>query len=452
MQRNRTSNRHADRRFLYAAVGFVLLLFLGLIYSWSIFIGPLESEFGWERSQTSSIFTVSIVFFWLGNLASGVTSERLSPRVTILIAAVCAAVGFAASSFTQSLPWIYVSYGVLCGFAVGMGSNGVLSCVLGWFPGRQGLASGALMMAIGLGSLVLGPAVTSLLGGVGWRGAFMALAVSFGVLMAIGALLLRTPQRATALVETTLKESRRASGEAAAGRAAERAVAERRELTAPEMLRTSTFWIFILWAVLIGTGGLALISNAVPAAQDVLAGSMDESAALMTATMAMGSISAFNGIGRLASGFLWDRTGCRFVTVLVSVVYAASMAACAFGAATGSFPAVVGGFVALGCAYGASIATTSAMVGSVFGQRHYGMNYACALANMVLAACVGPTVSGAVHAATGSYLAAYAIFFALAVASAVVALWMRVPHHAPTAPAPDVKAAAGTRPNARAPR
>lgn len=416
-----------NRRYLSAAVGFVLLLFLGLIYSWSIFIGPLEADFGWERSQTSSIFTVSIVFFWLGNIVSGFTSERLSPRATVLIAGVCAAVGFAASSFTQSLPWIYVSYGVLCGFAVGMGSNGVLSCVLGWFPGRQGLASGALMMAIGLGSLVLGPLVNALLGSVGWRGAFLALAVAFGALMVAGSLVLRAPERARATVQTTLKASREAMKDSSAVRASKLAAEERREFTTAEMLRTPAFWTFVLWAVLVGTGGLALISNAVPAAQDVLAGSMDEASALLTATMAMGSISAFNGIGRLASGFLWDRKGCRFVAVLVSAVYAASMAACAFGTALGSFPAVVAGFIALGCAYGASIAATSAMVGSVFGQRHYGMNYACALANMVVAACVGPTVSGAVHSATGSYLLAYAAFFALAVVSAVVAFWMRVP-------------------------
>lgn len=438
-----------NRRYLYAAVGFVLLLFLGLIYSWSVFIGPLEADFGWERSQTSSIFTISILFFWLGNVASGFTSERLSPRATILIAAACAVAGFAASSFTTSLPWIYVSYGVLCGFAVGMGSNGVLSCVLGWFPGRQGIASGALMMGIGLGSLVLGPVVTSLLGSVGWRGAFLALSVAFGALMIGGALILRAPERPRKTVETTLKDSRRTTEQNAPARALEHAESETREFTAPEMLRTRAFWTFMLWAVLIGTGGLALISNAVPAAQDVLLGSMDEAAALMTAAMAMGSISAFNGFGRLASGFLWDRKGCRFVTVLISSVYAVSMAACAFGAATGTFAAVVAGFIALGTAYGASIATTSAMIGSVFGQRHYGMNYACALANMVLAACIGPTISGAVHASTGSYFAAYAVFFALAVASAVVALWMRVPHraakqkNAPLSPAKAARSDAG---------
>ncbi|HIY82768.1 MAG TPA: MFS transporter, partial [Candidatus Rubneribacter avistercoris] len=58
-------------RLPYGVVAFVLQLFLGLIYGWSLFIAPLEADFGWARSDTSLIFTISMVFFCVGNLAAG---------------------------------------------------------------------------------------------------------------------------------------------------------------------------------------------------------------------------------------------------------------------------------------------------------------------------------------------------------------------------------------------
>lgn len=407
---------YGKRKYINAGVGFVLLLFLGLLYSWSIFIGPLEEAFGWQRSETSSIFTVSIVFFWVGNIMSGYITRKFSARTTILISAIAAAAGFGASAFTPSLTWIYVSYGVLCGFATGMGSNGILSAVLKWFPDRPGTASGALMMAIGFGSLVLSPFVTSLLNTVGWSGAFGALAVAFGVLLAGGALIMSEPP-----ADYLAAHQPRAAAQSAVPQAPT-------SYTTKAMLRTPTFWTFILWAVLIGTGGLALISNAVPAAQDVLSGSMDASTALMTATMAMGSISAFNGFGRLASGFAWDRAGCRATIVSISSLYLVAMASCAIGTSASVFPLLVVGFIVLGLAYGASLAATSALISSVFGQEHYGMNYACALLNMVIAACVGPTISGVLRASTGSYLDAYVVFLVLAAASLIVAFFVKLPN------------------------
>ena len=101
-------------RLGYGITGFILLIFLGMIYAWSIFIRPLEAEFGWLRSQTSLIFTISMIGFCVGNLAAGQITPKTSPRVSILIAAVVIGIGFIASSFTSSLPWIYISYGVAC--------------------------------------------------------------------------------------------------------------------------------------------------------------------------------------------------------------------------------------------------------------------------------------------------------------------------------------------------
>ena len=80
-------------RLLYFFVAFVLLMFFGLIYAWSLFVDPLEAEFGWDRSATSVVFTLSIITFCAGMLVAGALEERTSPRTVMLITATCLGLG-----------------------------------------------------------------------------------------------------------------------------------------------------------------------------------------------------------------------------------------------------------------------------------------------------------------------------------------------------------------------
>ena len=168
--RRRTPQRlKQPHRLLYFFVAFVLLMFFGLIYAWSLFVDPLEAEFGWDRSATSVVFTLSIITFCAGMLVAGALEERTSPRTVMLITAACLGLGLIASAFTESLPFIYATYGVLVGAGVGLGTDVVMSVTLKWFPDKQGLASGAMLMGFGGGTMLLSPVVTTMLGALGWR-------------------------------------------------------------------------------------------------------------------------------------------------------------------------------------------------------------------------------------------------------------------------------------------
>lgn len=421
------------RRHAYLAVGFLLLLLFGIINSWSVFMGPLEAEFGWERTQTSSIFTVAMVSFCGGNLAAGALASRVSARGRLALAAALSAVGFAAASLTSSLPGIYFCYGVLCGAAVGIGTNSVMSCVLPWYPDRQGAASGALLMGIGLGSLLLGTPVTQLLEAAGWRSTFCALGAAFGGLLVLGAIVLREPdaaaRRALAAMCPRRPETAAAKPrfDGSPGRT-ERAAHDRpaRDVPPRRMLASPAFWCFFAWAALIGAGGMAIVSNAVPAAQDVLqAAGLDAAASALPATLAMGAISASNGVARPCAGALWDALGSRILLGGTPLALGAAMLLCALGAARALFPLLLAGFLLLGAAHGASQSVTSALVRGFYGARFYSANYACAQCNLMAAALIGPTLAGAVHAATGSYLGCYVALLLLAAVAFALARFVR---------------------------
>lgn len=137
-------------------IGAFLMLFLGLIYAWSLFAAPLEAEFGWSRSQTSVTFSISMITFCLGSIMSGFILKKRPPRNVLLISAVLFLIGFFMTSRITNIWGLYLSYGVLCGLGVGLSYNAILSTVPKWLPGRGGFATGTLLMGMGLGSLILG--------------------------------------------------------------------------------------------------------------------------------------------------------------------------------------------------------------------------------------------------------------------------------------------------------
>lgn len=352
-------------RLGYLAVAVLLLLCLGLIYAWSVFRTPLEQEFGWNKAQTSGIFSISMMTFCLGGLTSGIISGKKGTRFTLVCCALCLAAGFIGAARVTTLYGIYISYGGLCGFGVGLGYNAVLGLIIRWFPDNQGFVSGISMMGFGLGGMVLGILGARMITLLGWRTTFWLLGVIFSLLMLAGGTILRAPPKACS------REMR------APAYAVE-------ELTWQEMLHRRNFWIFAAWAVVMTAAGLAIINEATTYAADFVGGDLVRAAALG------GLISVANGVGRVLFGRAFDVMGYRVTMFSLSVLYMLSSVLLLLSAATGALPILAAGFLTVGLAYGGVPPTNSANTARFFGQEHYGLNFSLLNLNMIAASYLGP--------------------------------------------------------------
>lgn len=409
-------------RWLYAAIGVVVLLFAGLVYAWSVLSTPLAAYFTeWTSAQLSMTFTICMMFFCLGGLGAGILSEKINVKVNMLVSAVLFLAGFTIAARAQSLAGLYLGYGVLAGTASGFAYNSVMGSVTKFFPDKPGLISGILLMGFGLGSFLIGKVYQAFTGpGEGFRTSFSIFGVVLFIVILLCGLMLRKPGN----------EETESFNRARTQKAVKKAkTQEEKQLKKPvfteykpaEMIKRSSFWLYFIWAVLLSAAGLAVISQASAMALEV-----SPLAAPGTVSTVVGMISIFNGIGRVIFGGMFDRVGRQKTMNMNEALFLFAIILLIVSIKIGSFPMLVAGFMAVGLAYGGVTPTNSAFINSFYGRENYSVNFP--LINMnLLAASFGSTAAGLLYDKSGSYFTTLLFMMAAVVAGSVIAMMIKRP-------------------------
>ena len=400
-----------SKRWLYLGMGTLTLLFLGLIYAWSIFRTPFGEMFpDWSISQLSMTFTISMIFFCLGGFAGGIMSKRFSIRTRMLISAVLLLVGFFAVSMVKpespgsSLTMLYIFYGVFGGGGVGFAYNGIIGTLNKWFPDKIGLASGIMLMGFGLGGLVLGSIVNSMIGSMGLLPVFKILGIAICVVCVLAAFIVKAPDSNESAELSALAASVKASSGGAAKEAA-----PVKNYSAGEMLRSPKFWFFTLWVILLNSAGLLVINSAA-----------NISVAYGGAAILGMIVSLFNGAGRIIAGNNFDRRGRKFSTLVNNAFMLAAGILLALGGMTNAYIFILCGLVFVGLAYGGCPTITSAFINKAFGPANFPTNFSIANFSLIPAATIGPMISSALlESAGGNYNTNFYAIIAFSAASAV---------------------------------
>ena len=98
--------------------GGLLNIALGTYYAWSVYVPALEKEFHWTRTQTSLVATIDMVMLASSFLLAGMLQSRIGPRAVATIGGLLYSCGLFLASYTQSLTWLYLTWGVMVGVGV----------------------------------------------------------------------------------------------------------------------------------------------------------------------------------------------------------------------------------------------------------------------------------------------------------------------------------------------
>lgn len=384
------SSKHSGRSLILLA-GVNLGAVLGVVYSWSIFVLPLEHAYGWTRTQTSLTYTVMLASFCLGLLAGGALLERRGVRFTVLTGAALLSLGFVCAASADTLPRLYLSYGGMAGFGLGIANVVPTSVCMSWFPERRGLIGGLCHMSLPVGTLLYGSVLSStLIGAMGVSATFRLLGVLFLGIACLCAMALRMPPgdfHSPAKGESPGEDC--IAGQTSAS-------APFRPFTTAEMLRTPGYKYIWLWSLILQTGGWLVAGHVAPYAVEM--GIPPELAGLAVGAFALG-----NGGGKLGLGYSWDKLGRRPSMLAGMLSMFCGMLGLAF------LPWLAGGWAVLFFAvmvavgFGGLFSLMSALLMAFYGPRHYGMNFAVSSTPMFAAAVAGPYLGSLVRLWTGDY-------------------------------------------------
>jgi OFA family oxalate/formate antiporter-like MFS transporter len=376
-------------RWLPVVGGILMNLALGSLYAWSVFVLPLEREFGWRRAETSWVYTIAIVTFALTFIVAGRIQDLKGPKICAFLGGLLVSGGFVLSSYTSSLPFLYTTFGVLVGLGNGFGYAPPIPVASKWFPDKRGLVVGLMVGGYGAGSALLGPLAIRLISVVGWRQTFRILGAVFFLMTMTGTMLLKNPPPAYRPANWQTR------GTAAGGV----------DFSLREMLATGTF--YLLWAAycLGTTAGQMTISQLVPFAESAGLGAL-------AATVILPVSATGNAGGRILSGWISDRLG-RLPTLKAMILVSAAAMPALFlwrQQPTLFFLLVP---VVYWC-YGTQLSVFASTTADFYGTKNLGLNYGLLFTAWGAAGILGPAIAGRAFDRFGDYRVAFFAAGALA--------------------------------------
>ncbi|MCT1227610.1 MFS transporter [Lactococcus lactis] len=393
----------SKRRYLVAIGGIFLHLMIGSVYAWSVFTEPIAKQTGWALSSVTVAFSIAIFFLGMSAAFMGRLVERFGPRLTGTVAALLYGSGILLTGLAvqlESLPLLYIGYGVVGGLGLGAGYVTPVSTIIAWFPDKRGLATGMAIMGFGFAAMLTGPIAQNLIAGIGLVPTMYVLGTAYLLIMLTAAQVIRKPR----------------PGEVPAADIAKSVSLIGTAMTANQAVKTRSFrYLWLMFFINI-TCGIGLVAVASPMAQQ------QTGMSAATAAMMVGVVGLFNGFGRLAWATLSDLIGRPLTYTLIFTVDVAMLA----GILVFSSPLLFGIALCLimSC-YGAGFSVIPAYLGDVFGTKQLGAIHGYVLTAWAVAGVVGPMLLSLSDQYFHSYTYSLIFFVALELVAFILSIRIR---------------------------
>jgi OFA family oxalate/formate antiporter-like MFS transporter len=409
-------------RWGIAAAAVCMQICLGAVYGWSVFKKPLMTGGHWSETSVQFNFTLAILVLGIGTIIGGLWLDKVGPRIVATAAGVIYGIGYLVSGFAaanHSLNGLYLGYGIIGGFGMGMGYICPVATLVKWFPDRRGLMTGIAVCGYGFGALVMSPFAA-------WEIIHYSVAATFWTL---GAVYLVVVVAAAQFYANPPQGWRLAGWEP---RTAVAKSASTIDFTVGEALGSWQFYLLFLLLFLNVSAGIMIISQASPMAQEMVGMTVLQAAGMV------GVISIFNGFGRVFWAWVSDYVGRAQVYFLLFLIQAVIFFLLPRIHDLTLFTVC---FAVIGLCYGGGFGTMPSFTADFFGAKSMGGIYGIILLAWGLAAVPSPIMIARIHQSLGRYAPAVdviTIVMVVALVFPVLARWRpgrsQLPASAPAMP------------------
>lgn len=377
MTDSQTIQSHELPRWRILISAIVVMLCTGSTYAFSVLIGPMSAAHGWSAEQVVLAFTLNLGLAPIPMILSGKIVDKNHAKFCVLLGGILYGIGYFFMGFATSIPMLYLSYGIICGFGEAFAYSGCLGNITRLFPDKRGLAIGLVTAGNGGSAILFAPLLSILIQNYNVLIAIRIVGIVFIIICCIAGLLTKTapigyaPQGWVPPVpvksETKSKEG----------------------LPWYKMLGTFRFYlIFIMFGI--GTlSGLMIVSNLAKIGQSMFA---------LSATVAAFYVSFYslsNCLGRIVWGAISDKIGRYYALISIFVVIGLML----FTMVKTISPVIfLISIIGIGLCFGGTMGIMPPIVTENFGTKYYGVNYGITFIGYAVAAFFGPRLAASIAA------------------------------------------------------
>ncbi len=400
-------------------------LLVGLVfYGFGVFMDPLTRELGWSATAVAFGFSLQRMETGLFAPVAGYLIDRFGGRRVGFVGTAIYGAAFLLFSSVETL-WDFYLASLLIALGQSLGTLANFTATLmRWFRRLRVRAVSFTVAGTSLGTALVYPLVASV-GHFGWRETLFGMGIMIWVVgFSTVATLRPDPERYGMRPDGDPQDSVPGPDQAASVAPLQIPPAAPDGVGATAAMRTASFWFLLLANLTCSFSNLGWVVLQFPALE----------AKGFSTSLASGAVGAYGIVSiaaRIGLGWIGDRIGRARLFTASFVLMGVGLAVFSYAQ---SFEALLPYYLFYGLGHAAFVITGQTVVADYFGTHRFATIRGWVGSVSSIGSAVGPLVGAWVFDRTGSYDGAFALFAAIVVAGAPVALLADrfKPHPSPT--------------------
>ncbi|AIO18522.1 Oxalate:formate antiporter [Candidatus Izimaplasma bacterium HR1] len=346
------------KQLQYVVIGTMLMLLLGIVYSYSMFRLELETTLNISKFASGVPYMIALFFFSLFMAIGGILYSRFNTRLIASIGVILISLGFVLSSQVNSIFLITITYGVIVGTGVGILYGLPLRIVPQLDYHNTGLLTGIVLLGFGLSPLVFAPLINSLIINQGLSVTFLYLGISY--------LILTIPLILVLSSRDTQPKNK-----------------DRLEYSIIKNKKFISLYILFFLGTFIGLTFIGFTGNI---GKELIG--IDQNAIAIL----LGLFAIFNGLGRPLFGYLHDRIGFKKSAIIsfITLIFATLLH---YTFSTSYFIFIVS-FILFYLNFGGWLSLAPSTTIELFGKKDYSKNFGLMYTAYGVGAIFGNSIGG----------------------------------------------------------